>query len=119
MNVITQSEAATMIRQSGGKLFGVTFLTRKNRNLRRMTARVRPKNGWKTGVTGEGMKMNPADHDVIPVREFVTSPERGPKGHYRNLLTQFRCVSIEGITRLRVAGTEYKVVPDRSRPSPF
>jgi hypothetical protein len=115
MNVITQSEAANLIRQSGGKLFGVTFLTRGKGNLRRMTART----GVRKGTTGEGQKFNARDLNLITVHEFVTDEARDARGRYRNLTTQFRNVAIEGITRLKVGGTEYDVVPDTSGDSPF
>jgi len=108
MNVISQSEAARMIRQSGGKLFGVSFVTRGKGNLRRMTART----GVRKGTTGEGKRFNAADLGLLTVHEFVTDENRSDKGHYRNLTTQFRHVAIEGIQRLKVGGTEYTVLPD-------
>jgi len=121
MNTITQPKAAEMIRQSGGKLFSVEFIKRKDGSRRRMVART----GVRKGVTGEGPKFNPADHYLLTVHEFVTQPETtrdAASGQFiggGNMATQFRSVPIDGIVRLRIAGTTYNVVPAPSGPCPF
>jgi hypothetical protein len=114
---ITQSDAARMIRESGGKLFSVTFTKRGNGALRRMTART----GVRKGVTGDGLRFNPHDHYLLTVHEFVTHPERGERGRLRNMGTQFRSVPVDGIVELRIGGQTFNVVPAsvRSAPSPF
>jgi len=116
---ITQPEAARMIRESNGKLFSVTFVKRKDGSLRRMVARVAPKGGWKTGVTGQGMPYNPSDHYLIPLREFVTDPNRGQRGRVCNLNTSFKSIPVDGIVELRTGGKVFTVIPVSSRPSPF
>jgi hypothetical protein len=110
MQVITQTQAADMIRKSNGKLFSVTFIKRSNGARRRMVARV----GVTKGVTGDGKKFNERDHDLVTVHEFVTSPHtvRGDKGRFAgggNLATQWRHVSIEGIRELRMGRKTYAV----------
>ena len=122
MNVITQDHAANMIRSSGGRLFGVTFIKRSDRKRmagvpvaglprRRMVAR----RGVTKGVTGEGAKFDPTTLGLITVHEFVTQPDttRGDRGRFAgggNLATQFRHVPIEGIEELRIGGETFRVV---------
>ena len=103
--VITRPVAVALIKGSGGKLFSVTFIKRKDRSRRRMTARM----GVKKGVTGEGLAFNPADHDLLTVHEFVTAPAR-ERGRVRNLETQWRSIPIEGIVTLKVGGKTFEVI---------
>ncbi len=116
---ITQDEAANMIRNSGGKLFSVTFTKRSDRRKmvsgaslprRRMVART----GVKLGVTGEGQKFDPKAHGLVVVHEFVTQPDttRASDGKFiggGNMATQFRNIPIEGIEGLRIDGKEFQV----------
>ena len=105
METISQNEAATLIKESRGKLFSVTFIKRKDGSRRRMTARV----GVRKGVNGDGLKFNPADHNLLTVHEFVTDPTRGEKGRVRNMVTQFRSVPIDGIIQLKVGGKTFEI----------
>lgn len=110
MQSITTNEAASMIRESQGKLFGVTFIKRSTGSSRHMVARV----GVSQGVTGEGQKFNPRDHNLLNVYEFVTQPDttRDNVGRFiggGNMAKQFRCVPIENIRQLRIAGKEFQV----------
>jgi hypothetical protein len=110
MKTISKQEAAEMIRGTNGKLFGVTFIKRSTGSKRRMTARL----GVSKGVTGEGQKFNPRDHDLITVHEFVTDPNtsRDEKGHFSgagSMATHFRNIAIEGITEVRIGGKIFQV----------
>ena len=105
MELISQDTAAELIRTSKGKIFSVTFIKRSTGSLRRMVGRT----GVKQGVTGDGKAFNPKDHNLLTVFELVTNPERGERGQLRNMGKQFRHVSIEGITSLRIAGKEFQV----------
>jgi len=121
MKIITQETAASMIRNSNGKLFGVTFVKRGDMKRmkgtpydrlpkRKMVAR----RGVSKGVTGAGQGYNPTNHNLITVNEFVTQPEttRGAKGQFAgggNMGTQFRHIPIEGIQELRMGGVTYQV----------
>jgi hypothetical protein len=111
MQVIDKRTAESMIRQSNGKLFSVTFIKRTNGARRRMTARL----GVKQGVTGAGKPFNERDHDLITVHEFVTDPtsiERDERGRIKSgvlVAGQFRHVPVEGIRSLKIGGTEYEV----------
>lgn len=104
METISTSQAADMIRTSKGKIFSVTFIKRSTGSKRRMVGRT----GVTQGVTGEGKAFNAADHDLLTVFELVTDPIR-EKGRVRNMGKQWRHVSIEGITSLRIAGKEFQV----------
>lgn len=111
MQVIDKRAAESMIRQSGGKLFSVTFIKRSNGARRRMTARL----GVTQGVTGAGKAFNERDHDLITVHEFVTDPrsiQRDEKGRIQGgtlVAGQFRHVPVEGIINLKLGGQEYEV----------
>ena len=116
---ITTKEAARRVRESGGKLFGVTFIKRSTGSRRHLVGRIAPKGGWKTGTKGGSLKFNPADHDLLHVREFVTDPQTtrlGGDGKDRsqfvgngNIGTQFRHVPIENIRELRIGGQRFTV----------
>jgi hypothetical protein len=120
--IISQTEAATMIRNSGGKFFGVTFVKRGDRKKmgntpyerlprRNLTGRT----GVRQDVTGAGKKFNDRDHNLLTVREFVV--ERATTPHpKKNLLStvattdmQWRAVPIEGIEELRIGGKVFRV----------
>lgn len=110
MTTISKNVAADMIRNSNGKLFRVTFTKRSTGSKRRMVART----GVRKGVTGDGLKFNPRDHDLLTVHEFVTDPatSRRTNGKFvgkGNMGTQFRHVPVEGITELRIGGKDFLV----------
>lgn len=104
METLTQAQAADMIRKNhGGRIFSVTFIKRSTGSPRRMTGRI----GVTQEVTGAGQKFNPRDHHLITMREFVG--RQGPKGRMFNVGAQWRHVSIEGITSLRMGKKEFTV----------
>lgn len=115
MQIIDRNEAARMIRQSGGKIFSVTFIKRTDRKKmpyasesqlprRRMVARL----GVTQGVTGQGKAFRDSDHDLITAFELVTG-NRDAKGRLQNGGRHFRHIPIEGIRELKIAGQEYTV----------
>lgn len=104
MQIITQREAARLMRTSGGRIFSVSFIKRSNGARRRMIGRM----GVTQGVTGEGKKFNDRDHDLVTVFELVGAGQNA-QGRHANGGKQFRHVPIEGIESLRIAGTEYEV----------
>jgi hypothetical protein len=111
METITRQKAVTLIRESGGKLFGVEFIKRSNGALRRMTARL----GVRKGVSGIGSLIVPSDHGLITVCEFVSDRETASNSRPGLLPaavcigTQFRFIPIEGIRKLRIGGKSYQV----------
>lgn len=122
METISQADAARMIRNSGGKLFSVTFVKRGDRKKmattpyeklprRRLIGRV----GVTQDVTGAGKKFNDDDHGLLTVREFVSHRDKTPNRR-KNLQPAIRCekmqwraVPIEGIESLRIGGKEFQV----------
>ena len=115
--------AATLIRNSGGKFFGITFVKRGDRKKmhgtpenrlprRRMVART----GVTQDVTGTGKKFNDRDHNLLTVREFVVERSDAPHAK-KNLLStvattamQWRAVPIEGLEELRISGDVFQVI---------
>lgn len=123
METISRHEAETMIRRSGGKLVGVTFIKRGDRKRMRSTPVDQLPRRRLVGrlaetvtvdKTGEGAKYNFHDHGLIPMLEFVTDPAtpRNAKGHFvggGNLGRQYRNVPVEGIEEIRVGGKVFRV----------
>lgn len=111
METISTTQAADLIKRSGGKLFSVTFIKRSTGSPRRMVARV----GVTKGVTGEGKRFDPSAHNLLTVHEFVTDPSTTREdgtGRFiggGNMGTQFRHVPVENITGLRIGGKVFQV----------
>lgn len=91
MKMVSRDELVEKIKSTGGKFFSVTFIKRTTGSKRRMICR----NGVKKGVTGEGRKFNPANHDLIPTFSIDSD------GH--------RNISIEGILEAKIGGEHYVV----------
>lgn len=87
---ITKKEALKKIRQSNGKLFGVTFI-KKNGSLRDMNCRL----GVQKGVKGVGMSYNPSEYNLICVFDVKKD--------------SFRMINLKTITRLSISGQTYEV----------
>jgi len=112
MQTITQEQAAARIRQSRGRLFGVTFVKRSDGSLRNLTGRRGVTAGVKGG--GSGSKFNAAAHNLLTVAEFVTDEDtpRDAKGRFNgagSLGYQYRHIPIEGIRSLRIGGETFAV----------
>lgn len=122
-NIIDRQTAANLIRQSGGKLIGVTFIKRGDRKRMRSTPveqlpRRRLVGRLASTVTvdktGDGARYNFNDHDLIPLYEFVTNPEttRDDRGRFiggGSMARQYRAVPVEGIESIRVGGKTFLV----------
>jgi len=94
MQVINEATALEMIENSGGKIFGLTFIKRSNGRQREMTAR----KGVKQGVTGEGQPFDVKAAGLTTVCEFTA--DHG---------WQFRNVPVEGIVSIRMQGVTFLV----------
>lgn len=113
MNTISKSQAANLIRNSSGKVFGVSFVKRGDGSIRHMRARI----GVSRYVNGQGRNYNPANHDLIGVYEFVTNPftPRNGKGQFvgdGGLPMErkgYKSIPIDSIYRLKIGGKEYVV----------
>ena len=62
MNTVNRYEVKDLIKTSKGRFFTVIF-TKKNGETREMNCRL----GVKKGLTGEGMKYNPSDYNLMVV----------------------------------------------------
>lgn len=92
MQTITRDEVREIVSNTNGQFFNVEFKKRTTGELRNMTARV----GVSKYITGEGLKYNAKEKDLLPVYDMIA------KG--------YRMVSIDGITRLRANGETYIVI---------
>ena len=89
---IAKDSAAWMIkRYHGRQFFTVTFVKRSNGELRTMNCR----KGVTIGVNGNGMKFNPADHDLVTVWDVQKR--------------DFRSIPLDSIREISMAGNEYIV----------
>lgn len=75
---------------NNGQIFGVQFI-KKNGSIRDMVARL----GVSKGVTGEGMKYNPADFNLITAFDMQKN--------------EHRHISVGTITKLKVNGQTFDV----------
>ena len=121
MQIIDRQTAENMLRNSAGKLVGVTFVKRGDRKKmgntpyhllprRRLVGRL----GVQDNLTGDGPKYNPNAHGLVTLFEFVTNPAttRGDKGHFignGNMSGQYRNIPVEGIEEIRCGGEVFQV----------
>ena len=92
MQTITRDEVREIVSNTNGQFFNVEFKKRTTGELRNMTARV----GVSKYITGEGLKYNAKEKDLLPVFDMTA--------------IGYRMVSIDGITQLRANGETYIVV---------
>lgn len=90
---INEQLAKKKIEQiADGKIFTVFFIKKTDGTRRKMNCR----KGVKKGVNGNGLKFNPADHNLVTVYDMQK------QGH--------RMVNLETVYALRMEGVEYIVV---------
>ena len=89
---IGKEDAIQIIKNSAGKIFGVSFIKRTTGEARHMTARL----GVSKGVTGEGLKYDPESKQLITVYDMHK------QGH--------RMINTETLSKLILKGTEYIIV---------
>lgn len=87
---IDRKQALSLIKNSQGRFFGVRF-KKKNGEQREMNARL----GVKKGVTGKGLKYNPADYDLLTA--------------YDRQKEQYRMINLATISRLTLDKQTYEV----------
>ena len=96
MPSISLEQAANLVTDSNGKIFGVTFIKRTTGELRKMTCRV----GVSKYVTGVGRKFDPAQKNLLGVYETNTDREGAEN---------YRMIDLNGIVELRINGNQYEV----------
>ena len=89
--LIDRDTAIKMIRDSKGKIFGVTFVKRTTGDTRNMSARL----GVSKGVTGEALKYDPESKQLITVYDMHRQ--------------QYRMVNTETLSQLNMYGNEYVI----------
>ena len=87
---INRTQALGLIKTFKGQYFGVTFV-KKNGEIRQMNARL----GVKKGVTGEGMKYDPA------TKQLLTA--------FDQKKNDFRMINLKTLSKLTIAGSTYEV----------
>ena len=92
MRVIDRDTAIEMIKDSAGKIFGVSFIKRTTGETRHMSAR----RGVRKDVTGEGLKYNPESKQLLTVYDM------NKQGH--------RMLNTETLYRLALKGNSYIIV---------
>jgi hypothetical protein len=88
---MTRQAAVAFIRNTQGRIFTVEFVKRSTGELRQMAART----GVRSRLTGNGAAYNAEDHGLICVFDMVKD--------------NYRCIPVEGITRVKIKGTWHKV----------
>ena len=88
---ISKATAKDMIQNSKGKIFTTTYI-KKDNSKRVMNCRLEVKKG----VTGEGLKYNPDEYNLIPVYDMQS---RG-----------FRMVNVDTLVSLSIANETYEVI---------
>ena len=88
---ISKVTAKDMIQNSKGKIFTTTYI-KKDKSKRVMNCRLHVQKG----VTGEGLRYNPNDYNLIPVYDMQS---RG-----------FRMVNLDTLISLSIANEIYEVV---------
>jgi hypothetical protein len=68
---ISKVTAKDLIQNSKGRIFTTTY-TKKDNSTRVMNCRI----GVQKGVTGEGLKYNPNDYNLIPVYDMQSKGYR-------------------------------------------
>jgi len=94
---IGKVKALELIRNSSGKVFGVTF-EKTNGEIRKMTARM----NVKRGIKGVGMSYNPSDLGYVTAWDMGVKEDGEVKGGYRT-------ININKLITLKINGNQYKV----------
>jgi len=93
MNVIWcyKEDAIKMMKNSRGKIFGVSFIKRTNGEIRTMSAR----RGVSKGVNGEGLKYDPESKQLLTVYDM----------HKQG----YRMINTNDILNLSINGNRYMI----------
>ena len=94
---IGKVKALEMIRNSSGKVFGVTFV-KKDGTIRKMTARL----NVRRNIKGVGMNYNPRELGLITAFDMGIKEDGEIRGGYR-------MININTLMTLSIGGNDYKV----------
>lgn len=97
---VSNGVARDILKATNGQFFSVTFKTRGTGEERTIVGRT----GVRKGVTGQGLKYNPAKHDAITVWDNGNVPNaQGKKseGH--------KTVPLNDIREVRAGGAKFRI----------
>lgn len=103
---ITQQEAASLILDSAGLVFSVTFNKRSDGSERTMRAIIGSRT--RKALRGGEAAYNPAEHALLWV--YLMAGDEGRENPEPFSGVNRRSVPVEGITALSIRGTDYEVV---------
>ena len=102
MLTVSNGVARSILKATKGQLFSVTFIKRANGEQRTIVGRT----GVRKGVTGTGLRYNPAERDLITIWDNGKVPNaQGEKsqGHKTIPMNDIKAIHAGGAT-FRVAG---------------
>jgi len=88
---ISKATAKDMIQNSKGKIFTTTYI-KKDKSKRVMNCRL----NVQKGVTGEGLRYNPDEYNLIPVYDMQSQG--------------FRMVNVDTLVSLSISNETYEVI---------
>ena len=91
MKPISKNDALGKIRASKGKIFTATIIKRTNGERRELNCRL----GVKKYVTGEGLKFEPSNKNLIVVFDMQKNG--------------YRMINIDGLEALKIDGEEFTI----------
>ena len=91
MKPISKNDALGKIRASKGKIFTATIIKRTNGERRELNCRL----GVKKYVTGEGLKFEPSNKNLIVVFDMQKNG--------------YRMINIDGLEALKLDGEEFTI----------
>ena len=92
MKPISKNDALGKIRASKGKIFTATIIKRTNGERRELNCRL----GVKKYVTGEGLKFEPSNKNLIVVFDMQKNG--------------YRMINIDGLEALKIDGEEFSIL---------
>lgn len=105
MSTITKQEAAGLITNAGGKIFGVSFIKRTTGELRKGTFRLGIT--VQKGLRGGSLAYNPIEKGLITAYEMIGGEAANDTTDAAN---RRRMIPVEGIVELKLDGQLYNVV---------
>ena len=100
MLTVSNGVARSILKATNGQFFSITFTTRGTGQKRTIVGRT----GVRKGVSGNGLKYNPASHDAITVWDngnVANAEGKKSEGH--------KTVPLNNISEVRAGGATFRV----------
>jgi hypothetical protein len=100
-----------LIESAGTNIFAISFIKRSNGKLRKMAGRLHVKNPSYASIPKGDSKRQKTinkDHNLITI--FDVNAIRYSKRGNMNGRGEYKSVPLDGVTRIKVGGTIYKIV---------